>query len=156
MGTFPAGHDNHPVAGVSWYEAAAYALFVGKSLPTVHHWRRVAQQTAGMLVVPGSNFDADGTVPVAGAGALSGFGTYDMAGNVKEWCLNESDGGRRYVLGGGFGEPSYMFIDLDAQTPWLRAANVGLPLRGAVQASRGRGAERRPIAAALLREPHAD
>ena len=32
-----------------------------------------------------------------------------MAGNVKEWCWNEERGGRRFILGGGFGEPSYMF-----------------------------------------------
>ena len=34
-----------------------------------------------------------------------------MAGNVKEWCWNESSGGKRFILGGGFGEPTYMFID---------------------------------------------
>jgi len=37
-GAYPAGEDDFPVRGVSWYEAAAYAEFVGKSLPTVHHW----------------------------------------------------------------------------------------------------------------------
>jgi hypothetical protein len=38
---------------------------------------------------------------------LSGFGTTDMAGNVKEWCLNESKDGTRLILGGGFGEPNH-------------------------------------------------
>ena len=38
LGTFPEGAQNLPVAGVSWYEAAAYANFVGKSLPTVQEW----------------------------------------------------------------------------------------------------------------------
>ena len=38
LGSYPDGQDEHPVAGVSWYEAAAYAKFAGKSLPTIYHW----------------------------------------------------------------------------------------------------------------------
>jgi dienelactone hydrolase len=125
LGTFPKGQEKHPVAGVSWYEAAAYAEFAGKSLPTIYHWNRAAQTQASQLAVPGSNFQGAGTVPVGSAGAVSGFGTTDMAGNVKEWCLNESRGGRRFILGGGFGEPTYMFIDQDAQAPMDRQTNFG-------------------------------
>jgi dienelactone hydrolase len=125
LGTFPKGQEKHPVAGVSWYEAAAYAEFAGKSLPTIYHWNRAAQTQASQLAVPGSNFQGAGTVPVGSAGAVSGFGTTDMAGNVKEWCLNESSGGRRFILGGGFGEPTYMFIDQDAQPPMDRRTNYG-------------------------------
>ncbi len=125
LGNFPKGLEKHPVAGVSWYEAAAYAAFSGKSLPTVYHWNRAAQTKASQLIVPGSNFSGAGTVPVGGDGAVSGFGTTDMAGNVKEWCWNESAGGKRFILGGGFGEPTYMFIDQDAQSPWDRRANYG-------------------------------
>jgi len=36
-GSYPDGKADFPVAGVSWYEAAAYAEFVGKSLPGVYH-----------------------------------------------------------------------------------------------------------------------
>jgi formylglycine-generating enzyme required for sulfatase activity/dienelactone hydrolase len=125
LGTFPKGTEKHPAAGVSWYEAAAYAEFAGKSLPSVHHWNRAAQTVASQLIVPGSNFQGAGTVAVGGVGALSGFGTTDMAGNVKEWCWNETSGGRRFILGGGFGEPTYMFIDQDAQSPWDRRPNFG-------------------------------
>ena len=38
QGNYPQGEDGLPVTGVSWYEAAAYAAFVGKTLPTVYHW----------------------------------------------------------------------------------------------------------------------
>ena len=38
LGTYPDGQDDWPVSGVSWYEAAAYAAFAGKTLPTVYHW----------------------------------------------------------------------------------------------------------------------
>ncbi len=61
--------EKHPVAGVSWYEAAAYAEFAGKSLPTVYHWNAAAQTEASMLIVSGSNFRGGGTVPVGGAGS---------------------------------------------------------------------------------------
>ena len=125
LGTFPKGLEKHPVAGLSWYEAAAYAAFAGKSLPTIYHWNWAAQTRASQLIVPGSNFSGAGTVPVGGDGAVSGFGTTDMAGNVKEWCQNESAGGKRFILGGGFGEPTYMFIDQDAQSPWDRRSNYG-------------------------------
>ena len=56
---------------------------------------------------------------------MSPWGNYDMAGNVKEWIWTEAESGKRYVLGGAWDEPNYMFIDPDAQSPFLRAANVG-------------------------------
>jgi len=125
LGNYPKGQEKHPVAGVSWYEAAAYAEFAGKSLPTVFHWNHAAQTQASQLIVPGSNFRGTGTVAVGGDGTVSGFGTTDMAGNVKEWCWNDTMGGKRFILGGGFGEPTYMFIDQDAQSPLDRRANYG-------------------------------
>ena len=48
-----------------------------------------------------------------------------MAGNVKEWCWNEARDAKRLILGGGFGEPNYMFNHTDAQSPWDRRANFG-------------------------------
>ncbi len=124
-GTYPSGREQHPVAGVSWYEATAYARFVGKSLPTVYHWTGAAQTYLLSEFARGSNFDGTQTRDVGRPEGLSGFGTYDMAGNVKEWCWNESRGDRRFILGGGFGEPSYMFLTADAQSPWDRRPNFG-------------------------------
>ena len=126
VGSFPKGLEKHPVAGVSWYEAAAYAAFAGKSLPTIYHWNWAAQTWYSYLVAPGSNFQGTGTLPVGGAGALGGHGTFDMAGNVKEWCWNETPEGKKYILGGGFGEPVYMFMFVDAQSPWDRRPNYGI------------------------------
>src|SRR4029077_10445218 len=38
LGTVPEGQADYPVSGVSWYEAAAYAEFAGKRLPSAFHW----------------------------------------------------------------------------------------------------------------------
>jgi dienelactone hydrolase len=124
-GDYPKGRAGHPVAGVSWFEAAAYAEFAGKSLPTIYHWTRASQSDRAPVIVPGSNYLSVNTQPVGSAGAFSGFGTYDMAGNVKEWCWNESADERRFIMGGGFGEPNYMFYLTDARSPWERTANFG-------------------------------
>ena len=52
VGDYPQGQDDYPVTGVSWYEAAAYAEFAGKSLPTIYHWDRVALTWASPGIVP--------------------------------------------------------------------------------------------------------
>lgn len=106
-GNYPDGEDDHPVAGVSWYEAAAYARFVRRELPTVHHWRRAF--AGGMLtwIMPASNLESDGTASVGQFQGVGWTGTYDMVGNVREWCLN-SFGDQRVILGGSWNDPPYM------------------------------------------------
>jgi eukaryotic-like serine/threonine-protein kinase len=125
QGEYPKGQDDFPVTGVSWYEAAAYAEYAGKNLPTLYHWNRAAGPISALFIVPASNFGGSGIVRVGSKLGMSPWGNYDMAGNVKEWAWNEAEPGKRYVLGGAWDEPNYMFIDPDAQTPFLRASNVG-------------------------------
>jgi eukaryotic-like serine/threonine-protein kinase len=50
-----------------------------------------------------------------------------MAGNVKEWCWNQS-ANRRYILGGGWNEAVYMAVDEDAQSPFDRLPTYGFRL----------------------------
>jgi len=126
-GTYPEGKGMHPVSGVSWFEANAYAKFVGKSLPTVREWERAACMEEAFVIVPFSNFDPGGAAPVGSHPGLGRTGLYDMAGNVREWCFNATDpsGKLRYIMGGSWGEPKYMFTYKDAQSPWHRSAQDG-------------------------------
>ena len=124
MGSYGAGQDDYPVAGVSWYEAAAYARWAGKSLPTVYHWSRAADQLLSADVVPASNFSGKSVLPAGASGGITRAGTTDMAGNVKEWCLNAT-GANRYILGGAWSEPVYMFNGPDALSPFARQATHG-------------------------------
>jgi formylglycine-generating enzyme required for sulfatase activity len=125
QGEYPSGQGDFPVTGISWYEAAAFAEFSGKSLPTIYHWNRAAGPFSAAFIVPASNFGSSAVLPVGSKPNVSPWGNYDMAGNVKEWIWTEAESGKRYVLGGAWDEPTYMFIDPDAQSPFLRASNIG-------------------------------
>jgi len=127
VGHYPAGQGNYPVTGVSWYEAAAYARFVGKSLPTIYHWTRAAETRAASWIVPASNFAGKGPAPVGSYPGIGPFGTADMAGNAREWCFNET-GGQRYILGGGYDDATYHFTEAFAQPPFDRSPTNGFRL----------------------------
>jgi formylglycine-generating enzyme required for sulfatase activity/dienelactone hydrolase len=124
-GEYPPGQDYYPVTGVSWFEAAAYAEFAGKQLPTIYHWSVAAAARDGESIIPLSNFSGQRLARVGEYQGMSWSGTYDMAGNAKEWVLNEGKPGLRYILGGSWNDPTYMFNDPEARSPFDREANFG-------------------------------
>jgi len=112
VANYPDGQDDYPVTGVSWYEAAAYAKFAGKSLPSVHHWRRAYGTGLSLpYMLPLSNFAGDGPALVGEYTGMGPFGTFDMAGNAREWVFNVV-GEDRYMLGGGWTDPDYVGVDV--------------------------------------------
>ena len=124
VGTYPEGREDYPVTGVSWYEAAAYAAFAGKRLPSVYHWLLASAAVVGGDFVPKSNFS--GALAPVGTfrGSLNYWGLYDAAGNAREWCSNAS-GKERFALGGGCDGPAYMFWNAETKPPFDRNPTTG-------------------------------
>jgi formylglycine-generating enzyme required for sulfatase activity len=126
LGAYRDGQDEYPVSGVSWYEAAAYAEFVGKSLPTFFHWYRAAELGIFSDILLLSNFGGEGPAPVGRYPGLGPWGTFDQAGNVREWCWNATaTGEHRFTLGGAWNDPTYLYQEPDAMNPWDRSPRSG-------------------------------
>jgi len=133
-GDYPEGQENYPVSGISWYEAAAYAEFSEKSLPTGHHWGIARGEYTPMIMwyqlggfatfAPFSNFQGKGPVPVGSLPGITSYGAYDMAGNVREWCFNETQKGR-LIRGGAWPDNTYMFRLLSQASPFDRSSKNG-------------------------------
>jgi len=126
-GDYPDGADDLPVQGLSWFEANAYAVFREKELPTVFHWHRAAQVQSSSFSIPASNFGGERTSRIGEYHGLTGWGTYDMAGNVREWVTNASQSDR-FILGGAWNDYPYLFSVPYAVDPWDRDPKNGLRL----------------------------
>jgi formylglycine-generating enzyme len=110
-GSSTKGREHHPVVHVAWDDAAAYAKWAGKRLPTEAEFEFAARGRLdrkpyawGDELKPGGKWAAniwqgrfpakntvdDGyasTSPVTAFGA-NGYGLYDMGGNVWQWCAD--------------------------------------------------------------------
>ncbi len=122
----PAGAADEPVAGVSWFEASAYAAYAGKSLPSLAQWYAAAPPDVARYVVRESNFSQAGLAPVGRYRGLGPYGTYDMAGNVREWTQSGLTNGNRFILGGAESGQTYLYVDPEALSPFDRSPENGI------------------------------
>ena len=121
---------------MSWYEAAAYAEFAGKSLPTITQWYNVDPADLAVSASVESNFSGHGPWRVGTSPDVGPFGTYDMSGNVREWVSIRRGRSTVYfrrrvanstLLGLGSGGPS-SFRPFRAK--WLSLRTEQRPLPG--------------------------
>lgn len=132
-----AGYEDHPLIGVTWHGANAYAKWRGCRLPTEAEWEKAARGDLIGKTYPwgddidparanyGQDAESATTTPVGGY-LPNGYGLYDIAGNVWEWCsdwydrdyYSESpyknprgpeDGYARVVRGGGWSGPVHIY-----------------------------------------------
>lgn len=109
-----APHDDSPVVNVSWEEATAYCQKLGKRLMGEAEWEKVAGGPAGLRYPYGDRYDGakarTGLDVNAGTARLntvywesvSGYGVFDLSGNIWEWTSSWHDATeRRRVLKGG-------------------------------------------------------
>lgn len=102
-GDYPEGQADFPVSGVSWYEASAYARFLRQELPTRYHWRRAFDGASMRWQLPAANLDGSGPRSVTDSKSMSYVGALDLAGNVREWTVNEEND-ERLILGGSYND----------------------------------------------------
>jgi len=120
-----SGYAKHPVVGITWYGALAYAKWVGKRLPTEAEWEIASAGGLESAEYPmGSNldhteanfFNSDTTSVMSYP--PNGYGLYDMVGNVYEWCEDWY---------------AYNFYDISLQEP----ENPAGPKQGVYRVLRG-------------------
>jgi eukaryotic-like serine/threonine-protein kinase len=124
-GHYPAGQADFPVAGISWFEASAYAKFMGKTLPVLGQWYQIAPQDAAAYAVRAGNITSNALAAVGSYQQLGPYGTYDTAGNVREWVANVVDDDLRFILGGAWRSQAYLYTDPEALSPFDRSDTNG-------------------------------
>lgn len=132
------GRSGDPIRGISWFEADAYCLSLGKRLPTEFEWEKAARGSDGRLFVWGNKFEKEAanlSQKVNKSGSRekdkSAYGIYDMNGNVSEWTSSwylaypqskyeDKNFGEKYRVtrGGAYSKRDHGFLQEFAMIPY--------------------------------------
>jgi len=139
------GKDKYPVVQISWYDAVAYAKWAGKRLPSEAEWEWAARGGLQNKIYPWGNEPVDentikantwqgrfpdkntlrdkfyGLAPVASFPA-NGYGLYDMAGNVWQWCADKYNNTyyKTASIAGGIKNPVGAATSFDPEEPYTK------------------------------------
>ena len=119
---FPNRRGSRPRAGISWDSAKSACEGAGKRLCNEAEWERACKGFGGLRFPYGDDFDDEKcntetkagekrSITAAGAfaGCKSGFGVFDMSGNVAEWTATPLSAGSRAMIikGGAANKPDW-------------------------------------------------
>lgn len=97
----------------------------GKSLPALPQWYQATSEDAATYTVRMSNISLEKIAPVGSFHDVGPYGTYDLAGNVREWVINAT-GDNRFILGGAWNSQTYLYLEPEALSPFDRSEGNGI------------------------------